>query len=78
MSLLCKMIGHKLGKPEPIYTSHSDATQFYTARCCERCDKRIPVSDEDAAKQHINTAHISQAMNGDRARLGLRPISWEG
>lgn len=83
MSFLCDVIGHKLGPVKPVYAftgkwkDELGNTICYRARICERCDKRIPATEEDAIEKRKKEAEISSVMNASRASLGLPPISWE-
>ena len=93
MTVLCKLLGHKTdGDPIPVFgDGPEDKWQFvafptgpqvygyvlYYIRICQRCGYRVPATADDAAKKAAKTAEISRVMNGERARYGLRPISWD-
>lgn len=84
MKLACQILGHKLpDKAVPVYSSSGKWNDefgnciCYRAFICERCGKREPASAEDAVEKAKKTAEISAVMNGERARYGLGPISWE-
>lgn len=84
MTIICSFIGHKLGDLQYVRTNIADAdgtlkdnSVGYTARVCQRCDKRIAVTVADAERQAIIASGISRIMNGERARYGLKPIKWD-
>jgi hypothetical protein len=74
-NLLCNLFGHKrTGVKTPVYDFSGIC---YYADKCPRCGKRSPFGPEDIPKKAAKEEEIAAVMNGERARYGLKPISWE-
>lgn len=93
MMTLCSLFGHKYGvKPVPIHTNigtpNGETRVGYHAYICERgkkangdtfhaCGHRKAATFEDEKNMGAVRSSIASIMSGERARLGLRPISWD-
>ena len=74
MTMLCKIFGHKYGAPTKVYGNFD---WVYNAKICERCDKREALTQADEIIRRKMISYVSNAMNSDRAKLGLHPVLWE-
>jgi len=68
MNLLCKAIGHQLGPVIRVITNPEFGGHYF-ARKCQRCEMRLPETEEDAQKKGAVTAEI----NRERRQRGFAP-----